>query len=122
MKIEQEPYQAEVLNILPYSKKKIPTTLTEVLTTPETLCGVGALLFIVVGGAIRLTRMSNTSSIESYQTYFDPTTAGQGQRIATTVTGTGCLFAWKKFWGKLPRRIWNFYIEAFLVPSYRQEV
>jgi hypothetical protein len=29
--------------------------------------------------------------------------------------------AWINFWKKLPRRIWNFYIEALLVPASRVE-
>ncbi|ODM89476.1 hypothetical protein Ocin01_17206 [Orchesella cincta] len=115
MKAEQEPL------VLHVGGKELPTTLTELLSTPQSLCGIGALLFIVVGGAIRLTRMSATSSIQSYHQYSDPNADEQGDRITKTITPKGIWAAWKKFWGKLPRRVWNFYIDAFLVPAYRQE-
>ncbi|CAL8131069.1 unnamed protein product [Orchesella dallaii] len=105
-------------------KNGLPNTLTEILTTPQYLCGVGALLFATVLGAIRLTRMSATSSIQSYHEYVEPTSssAGPKERFSLSITGkNSCWSVWKKFWGKLPRRVWNFYIDAFIVPAYREE-
>ncbi|CAL8069079.1 unnamed protein product [Orchesella dallaii] len=105
-------------------KNGLPNTLTEILTTPLSLCGVGALLFSAVLGAIRLTRMSATSSIQSYHEYVEPTSssAGPKERFSLSITGNNsCWSVWKKFWGKLPRRVWNFYIDAFIVPAYREE-
>jgi hypothetical protein len=29
--------------------------------------------------------------------------------------------AWREFWGKFRRRVWNFYIEALLIPVFRVE-
>ncbi|CAL8070698.1 unnamed protein product [Orchesella dallaii] len=86
----------------PHVKNGLPNTLTEILTTPQSLCGVGALLFAAVLGAIRLTRMSATSSIQSYHEYVEPTSssAGPKERFSLSITGkNSCWSVWKKFGG-----------------------
>ncbi|CAL8123897.1 unnamed protein product [Orchesella dallaii] len=89
--------------------------------------GVGALVgfaLLMVGGVIRIKRANVTPS-SSTQISVPSFITGEG-----SITSIGSRRnSWKGsiretftgFWGKLPRRIWNFYIDAFMIPSYRKE-
>ncbi|ODN03461.1 Potassium voltage-gated channel protein Shaker [Orchesella cincta] len=93
--------------------------------SPQVIGAFVGLALIVIGGVIRIKRANVTPSSSTHISMPSFITNDGSQTTIGGLRGQGGKGSLREsfvgFWGKLPRRFWNFYIDAFMVASYRKE-